>query len=578
METVSFAHPFITERLMGAVHQVDGTSVEVTLPRAGAPVSSAFGERIALGEIGEFVVIDVGGVGIFGRLLEIHTPLKELQNVTADTELGGLHASGQVQLLSTLNLDGTYTRGVLRHPRVGDQVYSASDEVLAAIVAGVSHSEDGTADVMVNMGVLSTGDGVAVSISASKLFGRHLAVLGATGAGKSWTLAHIIEEVAARHGRLILVDATGEFHSLAGIARHLSLGVTVDQPASSTQVCLPHFEFSEADRNAFLRPSGGSQLPKLRAAIRSLRLANVLGESHAIVEHGLITKAGRERRTIIQEERNHAAVLEDARAQFALEKLPEQIARECVFEHDRNDSSKYGDYSNNDIAYCNSLIARVHDMLQTDVIAEVVNPTSATPSVLAEIDRWASDSTAEPILRISLKNLAFSHYIREIVVNTVGRFLLTNARSGSYVNSPLIVAVDEAHQFFGQTIGDEFTSANLDSFESIAKEGRKYALTVCMATQRPGDLPAAVLSQAGMMIVHRLADKRDRERVEQASTELDQSATKLLPSLIPGEGLLVGADFPVPLPIRVTPPTRKPSSKGPDYGRWASTPVATVVS
>jgi DNA helicase HerA-like ATPase len=108
------------------------------------------------------------------------------------------------------------------------------------------------------------------------------------------------------------------------------------------------------------------------------------------------------------------------------------------------------------------------------------------------------------------------------------------------------VAVDEAHKLFGlfgKTIGDDFTTATLDAFDSIAKEGRKYGLTMCIAAQRPGDLAAGVLSQAGMTVVHKPSDKRDRERAEQASSELVQSATELLPSLVPGEALLVGTDF-----------------------------------
>lgn len=557
---------------MGVVHKVDGTSIEITLPRAATTVSSAFGERIALGEIGEFVVVDIGGLGIFGRLLEIHTPQRDIHEITPDSKHEIVNASGNIQLLSTLTLAGKYTRGVARHPRVGDHVYSASNDVLEAIVSGVSHSDDGTADVMMDMGTLSSGEGVPVSISASKLFGRHLAILGATGSGKSWTLAHLMEEVSGKQGKLLLIDATGEFHSLGAIARHVSLGLTADAPDQTTRVCLPHYEFSEADRNAFMRPSGGSQLPKLRAAVRSLRLAHVLGADHQIVnEDGLIPKSGRLRGPIISAERQYASIVEDPHAYFSLENLPKQIAQECIFDTDQKKSEYFGTWAMNDIAYCNSLIARVHDMLQTEVIADVINANDKTLSVLNEIDDWLDDPVGEPIFRISLKNLAFSHFIREIVVNTVGRRLLGQARRGDYLQKPLIVAVDEAHQFFGKTIGDDFTTATLDAFDSIAKEGRKYGLTICMATQRPGDLPAGVLSQAGMMVVHRLADKRDRERVEQASSELDQSATKLLPSLVPGEALLVGADFPVPLPVHLSRPARRPSSRGPDYGMWGRT-------
>ena len=73
-----------------------------------------------------------------------------------------------------------------------------------------------------------------------------------------------------------------------------------------------------------------------------------------------------------------------------------------------------------------------------------------------------------------------------------------------------------------------------------------------------------------MMLVHRLADRRDRERVEEACSELDQTATKMLPSLIPGEALLVGADFPIPLPVQVAPPDHIPMSSGPSFGAWGA--------
>lgn len=561
--------PFAEERFMGVVHRVDGNSIDVTLPYAASPSTSPFGERVLLGAVGQFIVVDIGGKAVFGRLLEIYTPQADVLNMTSNESRSSVRASGRIQLLSTLNLDGSYLRGIERHPRIGDLVYSAGTAVLSAIVSGVSRRDDSTSDVMIDMGTLSSTDGLPVSISASKLFGRHLAVLGATGSGKSWTLGHLMEQVAARKGRLLLIDATGEFSSLEDLAEHVSLGSKVDLPEGSTKASLPHNEFGENDRHAFLRPSGGTQLPKLRSAIRSLRLAHILGPDHALVgEGGTIYKAGQPRRPFVEAEREHAQVLEDPFAPFSLDALPNQISMECVYDTDFGNTALFGKYVPNDVAYCNSLVSRVIDMIRTDVIADVVNPKDNTPSVLTKINAWFASTSSPSILRVSLKNLAFSHFIREIAVNTIGRRLLTAARAGEFSDRPLIVVVDEAHQFFGRTIGDEFSSSPLDAFESIAKEGRKYGLTVCMATQRPGDIPAGVLSQAGMMIVHRLADKRDQERVEQASAELDQTATKLLPSLVPGEGVLVGADFPVPLSIHMTAPTRHPFSYGPDYGKW----------
>ena len=132
-----------------------------------------------------------------------------------------------------------------------------------------------------------------------------------------------------------------------------------------------------------------------------------------------------------------------------------------------------------------------------------------------------------------------------------------------------MVRVDEAHSFLGHHIGGEDTVARLDAFELIAKEGRKYGLNICLATQRPRDITEGVLSQMGTLIVHRLTNDRDREVVERACGEIDRAAASFLPTLKPGEAAIIGADFPIPLTIQILAPDTRPLSDGPDFQkRW----------
>ncbi|MGF1635201.1 MAG: ATP-binding protein, partial [Phycisphaerae bacterium] len=136
-------------------------------------------------------------------------------------------------------------------------------------------------------------------------------------------------------------------------------------------------------------------------------------------------------------------------------------------------------------------------------------------------------------------------------------------------NAPIVVFLDEAHSFLGRHIGSEDAIAKLDAFELIAKEGRKYGLSICLATQRPRDITEGVLSQMGTLIVHRLTNDRDREVVERACGEIDRAAASFLPTLKPGEAAIVGADFPIPLTIQMIPPKTKPKSDGPSYqAKW----------
>ena len=562
-------HPFTPERHIGVVYQVEGLFADVTFSAATKLPRSHFGERLGRGEVGEFVVIDVGGTAAFGRLLRVGAATNSLEAL-AD-EQRRVPVEGRIQLLSTLQLDGTAIRGVLKYPRVGDPVYAASTEAILSVLQG--SVTDNAASV--TLGRLSVDDSVEVGVTLERLFGRHLAIVGATGSGKSWTLAHLAESVDDHRGKLIVIDATGEYHTLDARARHLAFGSIADEPRGTVLVGIPHHMMREADRNAFLSPSSGTQLPKLRDAVRSLRLAHAIAnDANADPAHtalvdadGTIQKKGRKLAEYGHAARTYTAIMEDPHAPFSLGGVATQIQWECVWPTSRNAPDCYGDLDYQQIGYVSTLVSRINDLVQTPEVMGVIDPPPGTADALAEIAAWLADPNAH-LLRISLRNLTFANHLREIVVNIMGQALLGRARNDEFRTIPLVIAIDEAHQFFDVTVGDEFANTRLNAFDAIAKEGRKYGLTVCVATQRPGDLPVGVLSQVGMTIVHRLADGRDRQRVEQAAAELDHSATRLLPGLVPGEAILMGVDFPVPVSLRMKPPTARPASDGPRYENW----------
>jgi hypothetical protein len=564
-------HPFAPERQIGVVYQIEGSFADVTFIAATRLPKSHFGEYLGRGEVGEFVVVDVGGSGAFGRLLRVGTPTTNVDTLSQSERR--IPAEGRIQLLSTLHLDGTSTRGILKYPKVGDPVYAASAEAILAVLGAVG------GPAQLTLGRLSVDESVEVAVPLSRLFGRHLAIVGATGSGKSWTLGHLVESVGNLGGKMILIDATGEFHTLGPRAAHFAFGALDDEPSGTTLVGIPHYMMRETDRSAFLNPSSGTQLPKLREAIRTLRVARAISDdSSADADHvallgtdGTISKAGRKIATFGAATRAYSSMAEDPHAPFDIKLIGKQIQWECVWPTDRNAQDHYGLMDYTQIGYVSTLVSRINDLLQTPEVMQVIDPQSGTSNAIDEIKAWIDDPTKH-VLRISLRNLTFANHLREIVVNILGQTLLGWARHSQFKAIPLVVAVDEAHQFFDVTVGDEFSSTRLNAFDSIAKEGRKYGLTVCVATQRPGDLPAGVLSQVGMTIVHRLADGRDRQRVEQAAAELDHSATRLLPGLVPGEAILMGVDFPVPVSVRMNRPVSPPASDGPRYANWGNNP------
>lgn len=567
------------ELFIGVLSSVSAQAVRFNLNDAGSPSGAHFlGGRYGKGEVGEFVLIEGQINLLLGRVVEIHLPESERRSVDAShSKVMDLDAVGTIQLLGSVAMDTLrVTAGVESYPRLGDRVYAAPHNFVADLPSLMEPEGSPESRVLLRLGSIDVALESAVSIRPEKLFGRHCAILGTTGGGKSWTTARIIEECLKHKTKIILLDATGEYRGFSGpFVNHLHLGSPVNKAAASQPCSLPPTCFVESDFIALFEPAGKVQGPKMRAAMRSLRLAKL---APAIATDGVIKKIDQSKASVNAEEQKAGVSekLDDPRQEFDVKKLVAQIEQECVWPDGKNwttkqsDPSKWGGESG-DFSYCLSLVSRINAVLTSNSFACVFK--SADPALTAAIDNFATND--KRLLRICLSGVAYEFKAREIVANVIGRHLLNMARAGTFSASPVVVVVDEAHNFLGRQIGGEDAVARLDAFELIAKEGRKFGLNICLTTQRPRDITEGVLSQMGTLVVHRLTNDRDREVVERACGEIDRSASSFLPNLKPGEAAIIGADFPIPLTIQIFPPEAQPKSDGPNYQKcWQLDPPA----
>lgn len=550
--------PYDPARYVGSVTYVGPDSTRINLPYAAAVSARQHaGYPIHAGLVGEFVFIQGDDIAVLGRIVEVWLPEKERLSVEEPSSgIPTNHPTGNVQLLTSLDLrSGRVISGIPEHPRIGQHVFSAHPRLVQQMVEGRE------AGPLIELAAIPQDSQTKVHISPGRLFGRHCALLGATGGGKSWSVARIVGEVGRLRGKVLLIDPTGEFSTMAGAVRHVYLGGEPDGPDDKRVFAgFPYWLLSELDLFAIFQPSNATQAPKLREAVRSLKLAYVVDGDKA----ELYKKQNASRAEHYRLWAKHEAVVEADGARYSIRNLPKQIFEECVYESGRaaDRQDHWGDYNEQVRGYCETLVAKVYSITRSKALACLFTPEkyASLPDMLDEFHR-SSDS----VLRVSMENVPFEHSARELIVNAVGRYLLQRARQGVFKRMPLVVALDEAHQFLNKDIGDEAHRVRLDAFGIIAKEGRKYGLTTLLATQRPRDIPEDVLSQMGMFIVHRLINQRDREIVEKACGNLDGSAAAFLPTLGQGEAILVGVDFPMPTPVRILPPVHRPESKGPDY-------------
>lgn len=573
-------YPFDPQRSIGTIIEVGPSSAKLNLPQAADPAGQwLHGHKLSAGEVGEYIFIEAGEFAILGRLISVKLP--ERERLSVEPELGtqrAAHPVGTMQLLATLSIkDGAVSPGISAYPRLGSKAYSAHPLLLKWIAESSQRSETEILPLVLDLGLLPSTTDTVVNLTPERLFGRHCAVLGATGGGKSWTIARLVEQASVQNAKLVLLDASGEFYTLNAGVSHVQVGAGKSQPDSCKEVVFPYSQLTEGDLFSLFKPSGQTQGPKLRAAMKSLKLAKLVP---ALAPDGCVVKIQKQKAPYERSYSEHIAKIESSNADFEIKILTRQVNEECVWPSAGSfavpDFTRWGNANESERSYCVTLITRIEDMLSSKDLACVFKPDGKV-SLTQELDSFLANEK-QRVLRISLKYLPFGHNAREIVANAIGRHLLAQSREGRFREQPLVLFLDEAHQFLNKELGDENSRYPLDSFELVAKDGRKFSLNICISTQRPRDIPEGVLSQMGTLIVHRLTNDKDREVVERASGEIDRSAAAFLPTLSPGQAVIIGVDFPMPLTLQVEPPTQKPDSRGPDYQRYWRVPSAEPVS
>lgn len=573
-------NPFSHEYFIGYINQVLPQFVKVHFP--SSVLLNGFthqGEEFNGGLVGNFIVIEGENFGFLGRLVELMLPEKERLSLSEKSfQTKNFHPEGKIEILLSFDLYNPYVvkKGLSNYPNIGAKVYVCSSGLVKQFMSrfGAKEGEEVTPVVL---GRLVANRDTEVHVNLQSLFGRHCAIVGTTGGGKSYTVSKLLEVLSEKKAKAIIIDATGEY---SGTYKGL-VNVNIGDGKS-----LFHYSQLRTDDlfNLF-KPSSKTQAPKLMEAIRSLKVVHltngvslqrkILKETvETVVSNGLLKKSGSDKRPYERFYYENISVIENGMAEFDIEKLPFQISQECVWDCGSkwegtprakiDIPEKWGDRNESDVSYNVSLISRINNIINSPVYQNIFGFKKKKDQF--DISNIIEDFIKgdQSILRLNFENVPFDFQVREILANSIGSFLLNKARKGDFKKSPLTIFMDEAHQFLNKSVGSEFfDGANLDAFDSIAKECRKHGLFLCIATQMPRDIPQGTLSQMGTFIVHRLINHFDKEAISNACSSANRNTLDFLPILGEGEAILTGVDFPMPIILKIDEPNVKPDSRTP---------------
>ncbi len=561
--------PHEPHRRIGSIIDVSASEAKINLTKAGTSEQNwIMGTRLAIGEVNEFVFIDCGQTTILARVIRVW--LENGERLTVD-QLDDITPSnnpiGLIQLLVSVDVEkGINHKGIQQHPKLGAQVYAAHPKLVSLLAEGII---DG-ATLNLPIAEMPHDSSVTISVTPEKLFARHCAILGSTGGGKSYTMANLIENVHLAGGKVLLLDATGEYSNLPCDSYYVG---EHNNTTPQNQVTYPHWMFTDSDIRALLRPSAQSQAPKLTEAIRSLKVVNqrsLIGNTVITFDQGNLIKANTAKINFENAVKNIGNKIHSSEWEFS--SLAEQIIQECLKPNYKT-SANWGEIAENDVGFCLNLISRIQAMSNNPYLKWMIDCDNSLKTIPSLLSEFITANDKNKILRLDLSAIPFEANSRELLVNAIGRKLLELARTKEINHDqPLLVFIDEAHQFLNKKIGDDQQGIfKLDAFGDIAKEGRKYGLNVVIATQRPRDIPEDVLSQIGTLIVHRLTNEKDQDIVKKAVGSIDHRSASFLPVLGQGEALLLGVDFPFPMTVKIKKPTNEPYSNSANFSKsWGT--------
>jgi hypothetical protein len=564
---------------LGTVESVSGAAVSVVLePTAASGLTYVRGHGYRVGQVGNFVRIAIGLLDLFGVISQIGAGA--VPQTLADGQPYG-HRWMSVQLVGEALPGGSFERGLSEYPTIGDSVHLLTEPDLLRLYGEPDELRH------VRIGQLAGGGSVSARIDLDRLVTRHAAIVGATGSGKSSTVARLLSQIidTGRYpgARALLFDLHGEYPAALGSdatvfsaaarpgpgSEHLwvpywalplrqlveltmgtvedkQLGFLAELVISMKRQTLERVQFAGVDPNTL---TADTPVP---FSIKQLWLT-VHRLEHAT--HTAASTGQSDDTEALLSEGNQPVQPGDADAVIAPRYRPQQPG--SIFLSARGQQLR---------RQVDLLAQRLRDpryafLLRPGPFEPALDGTGA-----ADLDEllaaWLGGRRPLALLDLSAAPVAVLNALIGAIVNIVYEALLwARGLPEGGRERPLLMVFEEAHAYLRRE--DEGFAA--EQVRRVVREGRKYGAGAIVVSQRPSELDGTVLSQCGTLIALRLANSADRQQITGTASENFQGLLANLPILRTGEAILLGEAVRMPMRTQIDrlDPKRTPDSHDP---------------
>ncbi|MGY6278347.1 ATP-binding protein, partial [Methylomonas sp. MgM2] len=396
------------------------------------------------------------------------------------------------------------------------------------------------------LGTLSLQPDQLAKINLDSFLSRHAAILGQTGGGKSWTVASLLQKISnLKQATVVLFDLHGEYS--VAFAKDADI-------ISATDLELPYWLMNSeellglmVDRSESAAPN---QIAKFKEVLQTAKETPDENKALGITKITIDTPVFFDFNAILKEFRS----------------LDTQMV-----------AGAKGDKQGPLFGQFTRLLMRIDSRLNDRRYDLIFKPKTYLNSASMEdlFRRLLGERQGQrkKIVVIDLSPVPFD--VRGSVISLILRCIFDFAYWYRRVNKerhPIAVFADEAHIYLNER--DTSSEAARHSAERIAKEGRKYGVSLTVISQRPREVSSTILSQCNSFLCLRISNPEDQSYVKSLLPDSVRGIASLFSTLRRGECVLLGDSVLMPTRIRIDIPDPKPASDDASfYKHWTTDPA-----
>ncbi|EGR0546367.1 ATP-binding protein [Vibrio cholerae] len=525
---------------IGKIIEVDGSRIIAELDPAISDLSRVFaGENYPIGQFGSIIKVHFGRRSIYGLVSRLRMKAdyqleKGLPVVTSDERIieADLFGEGEWRRKGEDEFSLEFERGVATYPLPQQTIYLTPKSELRFIYGDAKGA-------VIQLGEHVGSGGAPCYAELNELLGKHTAILGSTGAGKSGTVAAVIHSILERgeiakhrhwHPQIIILDPHNEYGKAFPAHQRLS----TDEGSLKLPYWLLDLEESLSlfiGKTEFAATSQSNIVKNALIAVRE-QAAEQLGldKNQLTVDSPIPYIIGS------AEGLDHFGFKDGALYEHGL------IGAINAQRPENKDKKQHEDFSRV-IRKIDSLLkdGRLKFMMESWDGAEDPLPTIVNQFLTQKTTVQIVDLSGVPNEVAGVASAAIARIVFQLKV------WQTEAERQ---NSPVLLVCEEAHRYVPNR-GEAQYEAAQSAIRRIAKEGRKYGVGLLLVSQRPSEVEATVLSQCNSWIVLRITNDADREHVRSVLPDSMSGLTKMLSGLRRQEAIFVGQAATLPTRVMI---------------------------